>query len=73
MLAWWATYPAERVKGYMVSPYLIFQNRKTPREANVAMDWTSDDTAKVFPPELGDELAGMMYQASPVNSRFPFV
>lgn len=67
VLAWWATYPAERVNGYMVSPYLIFRVPTRPGTASVDVDWTAEDAAKAFPAELGDELSPMIYQASGVD------
>jgi predicted AlkP superfamily phosphohydrolase/phosphomutase len=67
VLAWWATYPAERVDGYMISPYLLFQVPKRPGTANVNVDWTTEDAAKAFPAELGNEVGPMMYQASEID------
>jgi len=68
VLAWWATYPAERVNGYMVSPYLIFKGVPTrPGTASVNVDWTKEDAAKAFPADLGDELSPMIYQASGID------
>jgi predicted AlkP superfamily phosphohydrolase/phosphomutase len=67
VLAWWATYPAERVNGYMISPYLVFGLPKRAGTANVSVDWTSEDSAKAFPPELGNEVAPMMHKASEID------
>lgn len=69
VLAWWATYPAERVNGYMVSPYLIFGVPARPGTANVNVDWSEEDTAKAFPADLGNELAPMMYKDSEIDRK----
>jgi hypothetical protein len=67
VLAWWATYPAERVNGYMVSPYLLFLLPEQEGTANVDVDWTTEDAAKAFPAALGNELGPMMYKASEID------
>jgi predicted AlkP superfamily phosphohydrolase/phosphomutase len=67
VLAWWATYPAESVNGYMLSPYLIFGVPTRPGTATVNVDWTDEDAAKAFPAELGNEVSPMMYKASEID------
>jgi hypothetical protein len=67
VLAWWATYPAEHVNGYMLSPYLVFAAPKKPGTANVRIEWTDEDEAKAFPPGLGSEAGPMMHQAAEVD------
>lgn len=60
ILAWWATFPAERVRGYMVTPYVLLM---PPRgtETRVRSFWSPGDPRKTYPPELQDELGDMMY------------
>ena len=56
VVAWWATWPAETVRGRMVTDRVAYQLF----EKNVKQDWKSDDPArnkgKTFPVELIDEL-----------------
>jgi hypothetical protein len=59
VLAWWATYPAEPVDGFMVSPYLFFGAPRKGRPT-VTVEWRDDDPRRTFPPELADELRPMM-------------
>jgi predicted AlkP superfamily pyrophosphatase or phosphodiesterase len=66
VMAWWATYPAERVNGYVLSPYLLFQIPSRPGTARVDVDWSSDDPRKAYPPDLGEEVRPMMYKASDI-------
>jgi hypothetical protein len=66
VMAWWATYPAERVNGYMLSPYLLFQPPSSPGTARVDVDWSPDDPLKAYPSELGQEVGPMMYKASDI-------
>ena len=60
ILAWWATFPAERVRGYLVSPYVLLM---PPRgtETRVESFWDPGDPRKTHPPELQDELADLVY------------
>ena len=51
IMGWWVTFPAERVNGYMVSPYIVLM---PPREhqARVGRLWDPGDPRKAYPPEL---------------------
>ena len=51
VLAWWATFPAESVNGYIISPYMIFQAPNAPDGPVVSL-WNQPDPRKTFPPEL---------------------
>ena len=51
VLAWWATFPAESVNGYIISPYMIFQAPDAPDGPVVSL-WNQPDPRKTFPPEL---------------------
>ena len=62
VLAWWATFPAESVNGYVVSPYLVFQAPSAP-EGPVLSLWQSPDPRKAFPRELHAALAETMLRA----------
>lgn len=59
VLAWWATYPAEPVKGFVVSPYLFFGGPKAGRPT-VVVEWKDDDPRRTFPPDLAETLRPMM-------------
>jgi predicted AlkP superfamily phosphohydrolase/phosphomutase len=53
VLAWWATFPAESVNGYIVSPYVIFRSPNPDKpQARVERIWERVDPRSTFPPEL---------------------
>jgi predicted AlkP superfamily phosphohydrolase/phosphomutase len=60
VLAWWASFPAERVRGYLVSPYVLLM---PPRgtETRVESFWDPGDPRKTHPPELQRDLADLVY------------
>ncbi|MGH0029443.1 MAG: alkaline phosphatase family protein [Myxococcota bacterium] len=59
VLAWWATYPAEPVDGFVVSPYLFFGAPKKGKPT-VVVEWKDDDPRRTYPPELAEELRPFM-------------
>lgn len=60
VLAWWASFPAEQVRGYLVSPYVLLM---PPRgtETRVERFWDPGDPRKTHPPELQASLADLIY------------
>ena len=60
VLAWWASFPAERVRGYLVSPYVLLM---PPRgtQTRVERFWDPGDPRKTYPPELQAHLADLIY------------
>ncbi len=75
VLAWWATFPAESVNGYVVSPYLVFQAPKA-KAGPVLPLWESPDPRKAFPRELHAAVAETMLHAddiAPEDMRDVFV
>ena len=66
VLGWWATFPAERVRGYLVSPYVLLM---PPRgaETRVRPFWSPGDPRKTHPPELESELADLLYLEEDVD------
>jgi predicted AlkP superfamily phosphohydrolase/phosphomutase len=60
VLAWWATFPAERVRGYLVSPYVLLM---PPRgsETRVRSFWDPGDPRKTYPPDLQGMLSDLVY------------
>jgi predicted AlkP superfamily phosphohydrolase/phosphomutase len=60
VLAWWATFPAERVRGYLISPYVLLM---PPRGTTARVEgfWKAGDPRKTHPPELQASLADLVY------------
>ncbi len=60
VLAWWATFPAETVSGYLVSPYVLLM---PPRgtETRVQSFWDAGDPRKTHPPRLQERLGDLVY------------
>ncbi len=67
VLAWWATYPAERVRGYMVSPYLVFRPPRTPGGPRQRLDWSEADPRRTWPPGLAGAIAPGMLEAGDID------
>jgi len=69
VLAWWATFPAETVNGYIVSPYVIFGSPglKKPRAA-VERVWERPDPRNTFPPELHQRIVDEMLLEADLES-----
>jgi predicted AlkP superfamily phosphohydrolase/phosphomutase len=61
VLGWWDTFPAERVDGYLVSPYMMFRGQRT------GVVWSDADRYKTYPPELYAELEPYLYEAEDVS------
>lgn len=66
VLSWWATFPAEEVAGYMISPYVVLM---PPRgtQARVGRLWDPGDPRKMFPRRLQTELADLVYTADDLD------
>ena len=66
VLGWWATFPAERVLGYMISPYVVLM---PPRgtQARVGRLWDPGDPRKIYPPELRSRLADLIYTSVDID------
>lgn len=68
VLAWWVTFPAERVDGYVVSPYMGFLPAEWRRgRANVRLEWSDSDPRRTFPPELQSALRSRMLTPSDLD------
>ncbi len=67
VLAWWASFPAESVRGYLVSPYVLLM---PPRgtETRVQSFWDPGDPRKTHPPELQEQLADLVYLEGDVDA-----
>jgi hypothetical protein len=59
VLSWWATFPAEEVKGYVVSPYCVLMP-PIGTESRVGGLWGPGDPRKVHPPRLQAKLADLL-------------
>ncbi len=59
VLGWWATFPAETVDGYMVTPYVKF--------GKVKELWRRPDPRRTWPPELYDRVAPLMMRDDEVG------
>lgn len=66
ILGWWATFPAEEVFGYLVSPYLLLMPPVGTR-ARIGAVGDTADLRKSYPLELARELAPMMYRAEDLS------
>jgi predicted AlkP superfamily phosphohydrolase/phosphomutase len=66
VLAWWATFPAERVLGYVVSPYVVFRP-PSPGKAHVENLWRGDGLRRTYPTALYARIAPSMQAAKDVD------
>jgi len=65
--AWWATWPAESVKGYMATDRIAYQLFKEVIAEPASDDPVAEKRGKTWPPELFDELAPMIAPPSSVD------
>jgi predicted AlkP superfamily phosphohydrolase/phosphomutase len=69
VLAWWATFPAESVNGYIVSPYVIFGSPRLNRpQAVIERVWERPDPRSTFPPELHARIVNDMLGEADLES-----
>lgn len=71
LLAWWASFPAESVNGYVVSPYVIIRSpvRRRPTKSRVSKMWVGDDERRTHPAELYAYISEHMQVGDEVDRR----
>ena len=66
VLGWWATFPAEQVRGYMVTPYILLMPPRGTK-SRIGRLWNPGDPRKSHPPSLLTGLADVMYRDSDID------
>jgi tetratricopeptide (TPR) repeat protein/predicted AlkP superfamily phosphohydrolase/phosphomutase len=64
--AWWATWPAESVQGYMATDRISYQLFKDVITEEAAGDPAAEGRGKTWPPELFDDLAPLIVRPDEV-------
>lgn len=62
VVSWWASFPAERVKGYLVSPYVVLQPPAGYRARAQPLGKKDDNLGKAYPPGLFESLQDLLRQ-----------
>jgi len=60
VLSWWASFPAERVNGYLVSPYVVLQPPVGLRARAESLGKQDDAQRKAYPNGLHDILSDLL-------------
>lgn len=72
VLSWWASFPAERVNGYLVSPYVVLQPPVGLRARAEALGKKDDAQRKAYPNGLHEVLADLLRRPEDVDlAKYP--